>query len=226
MNHSNTNITPNSNMSFMTINSNSSKNKLLSIVKAAKAGGNSQSIQAKLTEQASKLPISSNLLNKIKQKHQTSRPAETARLSHKPLEDIYKPKEAEDALQSGQKGKMFNIALNSAKNVNMFEINNYYQTSRDQTSPKASTSYIQKAGVPALKLDHGDHLVGQQSNLSIVKRLESRVAELGKLRSKGSKDISEAGNQTNSYLQQSLVQPIQSRIKTSRNLALTLNKGL
>ena len=66
MNHSNTNITPNSNMSFMTINSNSSKNKLLSIVKAAKAGGNSQSIQAKLTEQASKLPISSNLLNKIK----------------------------------------------------------------------------------------------------------------------------------------------------------------
>ena len=56
---------------------------------------------------------------------------------------------------------MFNIALNSAKNVNMFEINNYYQTARDQTSPKASTSYIHKAGVPALKLDHGDHLVGQ-----------------------------------------------------------------
>lgn len=71
------------------------------------------------------------MLNKIKQKHQTSRPSETARLSHKPIEDLYKPKEAEDAIQTAPKGKMFNIALNSAKNVNMFEINNYYQTPRD-----------------------------------------------------------------------------------------------
>ena len=80
--------------------------------------------------------------------------------------------------------------------------------------------------MPVLKLDGGDHLVAQQASMSIVKRLESRVAELGKLRSKGSKDISEAGSKTNSYLHQSLAHPIQSRVKTARTLTSALNKGL
>lgn len=184
-NHSNTNMTPNSNLSFMTINSNPSKNKLLNLVRAGKtaaaAGGltnvhPSPALGPKATDTTNKLSVTSNLLNKIKQKQQlTARvPDTSARLSHKPPAHL-KPDSTSTGGPTPTKGKLFSIALNNAKNVNMFEINNYFHSPREDGNTNAN------AGVP-----HPDVSVSNSSASpkNTNKRFESKMLEITRLRSK------------------------------------------
>ncbi len=195
-NRSNTNMTPNSNLSFMTINSNPSKNKLLNLVragKAAAAAGGQTIIQPsplsapKTNDIAGKLSVTSNLLNKIKQKQQMTAQQVTtqataairmndnsARLSHKPV--VPGKIEAGTSGPTPTKGKLFSIALNNAKNVNMFEINNYFHSPRDESNPTGTL-----AGIP-----QNESSVSYCSNSpkNTSKRFESKMLEITKLRTK------------------------------------------
>lgn len=159
--------TPHSNLSYATlksIDSNLSKSKVLSTHGAQKLVPN------KKISQISKLAVGSNILNNIcknQLKQPNSRLAEVSTLSQQ--------------TPSKEKNKLFNIALNSAKNVNMYEINNYFH------SPNG------------LKDDEKSVSNSSMSKSVASKRLQNKVQELTKAKvvAKDPAELCEARPPTN-----------------------------
>lgn len=135
---------PKSNLSYSTLNSHKSNNKLIK--------GNYR-VEKKLEVQGingKKIPIASSILNKLRNQN--------AKKAHQETSVISTVSEKEDS-------KFVNIALKTAKNVNMYEINNYFQV------PKTGGKKVDKKD-DQISIDHSTH----------SKRLENKLKELTKQR--------------------------------------------
>ena len=179
--------TPHSNLSYATLKSIDSS---LSKTKVLTSQGAQKLVPNKKISQLSKLAVGSNILNNIC-KNQLAKPntrlAEVSTLSQQ--------------TPSKEKNKLFNIALNSAKNVNMYEINNYFH------SPNG------------LKEDEKSVSNSSMSKSVASKRLQSRVQELTKAKAiaKDPAELCEPRPPT------SLQNKLQAMTHISKN-RLTLNK--
>ena len=130
----------------------------------------------------SALNISSSLIDRIKKRHIEKQ------------SEILSPK-AQPALTKVEEisgnGKFLNFALSSAKNVNMFEINNYF------SSPPIVDDTV---GAPA----------SITSNSTVSKRVESKVLELAKQKAwskgEGKQPLSKSARQPDSRQQISSLQ--------------------
>lgn len=160
--------TPHSNLSYATLKSlESSQNN-----NGSKVYNQLTSQQAKIVSvnqpkntqfQSNKLHISSNILNNIRKKQQNQLPLGNPRLTDSSRVSQQTP-------SKDTNGKLFNIALKSAKNVNMFEINNYFNSNsnKDDESSVSNTSSFAKSVAS--------------------KRLQSKVKELAKAKVTSPKD--------------------------------------
>ena len=153
---SNNASTPHSNLSYATLKSIDSS---LSKTKVLSSHGAQKLVPNKKISQLSKLAVGSNILNNIC-KNQLAKPpnprlAEVSTLSQQ--------------TPSKEKNKLFNIALNSAKNVNMYEINNYFHSPNGAKEEEKSVSSSSVAKSVASK------------------RLQNKVQELTKAKA-GAKD--------------------------------------